>query len=156
DILWQNSNGQPGIWLMDGFSIKPGGAVQVGPNSGPSWHVVGTGDFDGDGKSDILWQNSNGQPGVWLMDGTSVKTGAAVTVAPNAGPSGKVIGWGDLEGDGNSDILWQNDNGQAGIWLTDGISPKPGAMVAVGANPGPSWNIVGTGDFDGDGKSAIL
>ena len=25
-----------------------------------SWHVAGAGDFDGNGKSDILWQNDNG------------------------------------------------------------------------------------------------
>jgi hypothetical protein len=31
--------------------------------SGPSWHIVGTGDHNGDGKADILWQNDNGQAG---------------------------------------------------------------------------------------------
>jgi ELWxxDGT repeat protein len=28
-------------------------------------------DFNVDGDSDILWQSSNGQPGVWLMNGTT-------------------------------------------------------------------------------------
>ena len=36
------------------------------------WHEVGTADFNGDGKSDILWQNTNGTPAVWLMDGVNV------------------------------------------------------------------------------------
>jgi hypothetical protein len=35
-----------------------------------AWVVVGTGDFNGDGKSDILWRNSNGDVGIWLMNGT--------------------------------------------------------------------------------------
>ncbi|WP_420758842.1 CHAP domain-containing protein [Nostoc sp. CALU 546] len=35
-------------------------------------------DFDGDGKSDILWRNSNGQIGTWLINGSSVKAGANI------------------------------------------------------------------------------
>jgi serralysin len=40
-------------------------------NPGPSWHVIGTGDFNGDGKSDILFQNTNGSVAIWLMNGTT-------------------------------------------------------------------------------------
>ena len=36
------------------------------------------GDFNGDGKADILWQNDNGTPAVWLMDGINVRHGRAV------------------------------------------------------------------------------
>ena len=32
-----------------------------GPNPGPSWNAIGTGDFNGDGHSDILWQNAMGK-----------------------------------------------------------------------------------------------
>jgi hypothetical protein len=37
-----------------------------------SWSIVGSSDFNGDGKSDILWQNSStGQRLIWLMNGTT-------------------------------------------------------------------------------------
>ena len=31
-----------------------------------------TGDFNGDGMSDILWQGSDGTPAIWLMNGSNV------------------------------------------------------------------------------------
>jgi hypothetical protein len=51
DILWQNANGQASIWDMSGNTLVGGGPVS--PNPGPSWHAVGTGDFNKDGQSDI-------------------------------------------------------------------------------------------------------
>ena len=32
-------------------------------------------DFNGDGHSDILWQNADGTPAIWSMDGTSLVSG---------------------------------------------------------------------------------
>jgi hypothetical protein len=45
---------------------------------------MGTGDFNGDGKSDIVWQNDNGTPSMWLMNGTTVLSRA---VLPTSGPT---------------------------------------------------------------------
>ena len=46
-------------------------------------------DYDGDGKSDILWQHDNGTPAVWLMNGLSVAMyGPAL---PNPGADWHVI-----------------------------------------------------------------
>ena len=39
-----------------------------------SWAIVGTGDFNGDGKGDILWRNSDGDVGIWLMNGTQISS----------------------------------------------------------------------------------
>src|SRR6185437_4192574 len=62
------------------------------------------GDFNGDGRSDILWQNANGQAAVWDMDGTTLIGGGAVS--PNPGPGWRTIGTGDFNDDGLPDILW--------------------------------------------------
>ncbi len=105
DILWQNANGQASIWDMSGNTLVGGGAVS--PNPGPSWTEIGAGDFNGDGQSDILWQNaSTGQASIWEMNGNSLIGGGAVT--PNPGPSWHAVGTGDFNDDGLSDILWQN------------------------------------------------
>jgi hypothetical protein len=49
----------------------------VGFNPGPSWHVEGTGDYNGDGKSDILWQSDDGTPAIWFMNGMNFIGGGA-------------------------------------------------------------------------------
>ena len=36
------------------------------------WEVIGTGDFNGDSKADVIWhQVSTGTHIIWLMDGTT-------------------------------------------------------------------------------------
>jgi VCBS repeat protein len=76
------SDGTPAIWLMNGINAVSVGAV--GPfNPGPSWQVKGSADFNGDGKSDLLWQGSDGTPAVWLMNGTNfISTNAAGSSNP--------------------------------------------------------------------------
>ena len=40
-----------------------------------AWTIVETGDFNGDGQTDIAWRNtSNGANAVWLMNGTNVSS----------------------------------------------------------------------------------
>jgi hypothetical protein len=156
DILWQNSDGTPGIWSMNGFT-----AVTVGPagpnapwpsNPGPSWHARGDGDFNDDFRADILWQNDDGTPGIWLMNGLTAT--AMSTVGTNPGPAWMIKDTGDFNFDGKADILWQNLDGTAGIWLMDGLSVL--AAAPVGTNPGAAWQVKGSGDFNSDGKADIL
>jgi hypothetical protein len=80
---------------------------QVGGAPGDGWIIKGSGDFNSDGKSDILWENVDGRAAVWLLDGFTILDARAVGGVP--GPGWHVRGSGDFDGDGNSDILWQND-----------------------------------------------
>jgi len=53
---------------MNGAQVTPAG---VGAMSA-GWSIVETGDFDGDGKSDVLLQHTSGNVGVWFMNGAQV------------------------------------------------------------------------------------
>ena len=143
-----------GLYALDNTDTTRGAATAVLSNVGPTWHVVAAADFNGDGKSDILWQGDDGTAAMWLMDGTNATfVGAAGPFNP--GPTWHIKGTGDFNGDGKSDILWQGDDGTAAMWLMDG--PNATFVGAAGPfNPGPGWEIKGTGDFNGDGKSDIL
>ena len=107
-------------------------------------------DFDGDGKSDILWRNTSGAVTVWLMNGTSRTSNGS---PGSAATSWTISGVGDFDGDGKSDILWRNTSGAVTVWLMNGTSRISNGSPGSAAT---SWSINGVGDFDGDGKSDIL
>jgi hypothetical protein len=111
-------------------------------------------DFDGDGKSGVLWRHDSGQVYFWEMSGLTIKAeGAAAHAAvPN---DYHIQGVGDFDGDGKSDILWRHDSGQVYIWEMDGLGTKAEGGVVHAAVPN-DWHIQGIGDFDGDTKSDIL
>ena len=108
-------------------------------NPGPSWEVKGSGDFNGDGKDDILWQGSDGTAAIWLMNGTTAVTVTAV--GSNPGPSWEIKGSGDFNGDGKSDIAWQSSDGTPAIWLMDGTNVLS-TSAAGPFNPGSDWELI--------------
>ena len=95
-----------------------------------------TSDFDGDGYSDILWQNTRGEVVIWEMNGTSVIGGGL----GNRGPSWHAIATGHFYATGHSDILWQNTNGKVVIWEMNGTSVIGGGSLG---NPGSSLGRAG-------------
>ena len=64
-------------------------------------------DFDGDGKSDIMWRNSaTGANVEWFMNGIAVGSSGLTNYVTNANYS--IAGMGDFDGDGMTDILWRD------------------------------------------------
>ena len=113
--------------------------------------IQGTGDFNGDGKSDVLWRNVNGTVAIWFMNNGSIQSQVYASVVP--GNDWQIKGTGDFNADGKADILWRNNDGTVAIWLMNGGAITVQAYPGV---PGNDWQIQGTGDFDDDGKSDIV
>ena len=154
DILWHNGNGTAAIWFMDGATPYKQSAIGTVDTAwqiaGTSSLVQSTGDFDADGKADILWRKTDGSVGIWLMNDSTPKAQAGAGVIDTAW---QIAGVGDFDGDGKSDILWRKSDGTVALWLMNGTSPT--TQVAFGAID-TAWQIAGIGDFDGDGKADIL
>ncbi len=110
------------------------------------------GDFNGDGQTDILWENTvSGQRYMWLMNGTSYGAGADLGILP---PEWRIAGTGDFNADGQTDILWEDTvTGDRGIWLMNGWTVI--GWSDLGIMP-TDWHIAGTGDFNQDGQTDIL
>ena len=54
---------------MNGAALSQSAGLGSAPTT---WTIVGTGDFDGDGKSDMLWRDGSGNVAIWFMNGTVV------------------------------------------------------------------------------------
>src|SRR5690348_17871971 len=92
------------IYLMNGVTISS--SATLATVADPSWSIAGVGDFDGDGKSDILWRNSaTGENAIWFMNGPTLSANSAVG---GLDLNWSIAGVGDFDGDGKSDILWHN------------------------------------------------
>ena len=155
DVLWRNDSGAFTNWLGQ----ASGGFISNDPNAfsnvPTSWQVAGTGDFNGDGRDDIVWQRTDGAFTEWLgqANGGFVSNDAnAWAVLPT---SWRVDGTGDFNGDGKDDILWRRSDGAFTEWL----GQDNGGFVSNDANAFQnlpiSWQIVGAGDFNGDGRDDI-
>jgi hypothetical protein len=155
DALWRNSSsGENYLWPMDGNMILAGEGY-LRTVAVFDWQIVGRGDFNGDGRSDILWRNSaTGENYIYFMDGTTIKPseGYIRTVADQ---NWQVAGIGDFNGDGKDDILWRNsDTGENYIYFMDGLTIATEGYLRTVADP--MWQIKGVGDFDADGRADIL
>ncbi|MGL5509780.1 MAG: FG-GAP repeat domain-containing protein, partial [Microcoleaceae cyanobacterium] len=122
-----------------------------------NWKINGTGDFDGDGKTDILLRNyANGNNQVWLMNGT--KLGSKVNLPAQTNLNWTIEGAEDFNNDGNTDILWRNyATGGNQVWLmSDQYLDVVAKKVNLPAQTNLDWQIEGIGDFNTDNKPDIL
>jgi hypothetical protein len=119
--------------------------VSVGSSAG----VVGA-DFNGDGKTDLLWrQPSTGRVVLSLMNGTTEISDVDLATDPDW----LVAGTGDFNSDGQTDILWrQTSTGRIIVWMMNGTTRASYTDIVTDLD----WTVGGTGDFNSDGKSDIL
>jgi hypothetical protein len=98
-----------------------------------NWTIAGLGDFDGNGSTDVLWRDSSGNVGIWLMNGTSIMSSGVVGRMPL---SWTIAQTGDYSGTGKSDILWTDGSGDVQIWFMNGTTTASTASIG---NVGTTW-----------------
>jgi hypothetical protein len=154
-IAWRFPGNTPlAFWKMNGAAYQERGEFFGG------FEIVGSGDFDGDKTTDLLWRQTgvaDSQMQVWLMNSdNTVKTkqqinlpGQANTVLPSFIT---VDGVQDLNGDSKADIIWRDTAGNVYFWVMDSTTVV-GSATYFGLQ---GYDIVGYGDFNADGKTDVL
>jgi len=109
-------------------------------------------DLSGDGKSDLVLQNSSSNSiAGWLMNNTTI-TSAAVVATPAS--DWKAAATGDLDGDGKFDIVLKNGATRAiALWRMNGTTLVSGTTIAV---PASDWRVAAAFDFTNDGKADLI
>lgn len=156
DILWRRNDGVLSEWqgtANGGFTVVTG--ISFGTLTS-DWHVVGVGDFNGDGKDDILFRNADGRLTDWLGSSTGAFVDNSANALTTVPEQWHVAAVGDFNGDGRADILWRNDDGRLSDWLgtsTGGFTINDANALTMVTT---DWHVVAAGDFNGDGRADIL
>lgn len=156
DLLWHHQvTGQLTAWHMNGPTILY--SRYLTPNAAPlTWKLRGSGDFNADGKADLVWQNvTTGEVVCWLMDGALQYSAAWIT--PSVHPSWEIASVRDMNRDGFPDLLWTNGStGQVVVWYMNRTTRVSQAWINATPLTDPNWKLRGSADFTGDGKPDLL
>ncbi|HEX7152894.1 MAG TPA: S8 family serine peptidase [Thermoanaerobaculia bacterium] len=155
------------------FSLQPGSAftalyVKVNPKqvgaqgnaaiAGPNqdfalyaWNASQRGDFNHDGKADLLWRNAtaDNRPAVWLDTAVAARTFLGALAYP-----WRIEGVGDFDQNGSDDLVIRNpQTGEIQLRLLNKLATINTVAVATA---GTAWEVAGAGDFNQDGNLDIL
>lgn len=147
-----NQDGHPD--LLREFSTRPGSGLHVefldrlahqsyadltyssSPRGG--FRLLGSGDLDGDGFPDLIWQQTDGVIAVWFQRGSEYLKAGVIATAASGWRLGAVV---DLDGDGKSDLVFQHDDGSLAVWFVSGTQLKRTAFLEP-KFPGEGWSLV--------------
>jgi len=167
DVIWLDPQaGQLIFWrwtegLFESVSVHSSGIDEGGLPAGELTPTVG--DFNGDGRSDIMWHGVSALPdridivdALWIS--VSTEEDLAFDVLPKAVGTGYRPFVGDFDGDGRDDVFWHRQwgmtsegpseavTGPSFLWYFDEEGGHEAKAYVLGADRSPY-----VGDFDADG-----
>lgn len=156
DIIFQDSQGFLAAWLMNGTNMISARLFNPNNVGNTNWMLFDSGLFNSDAKSDLGFQHTDGTLAAWFMDGTTMASAAYFNPHDTGDRKWRVTATGDLNRDGDSDFVFQHQDGTLAVWYLDGINISSTSLLDP-SHPGDvNWRVVGTGDFNQDGQTDLV
>lgn len=149
-FFWSGSTGRLSLLSHVFDSQMSAGQITAGLPS--EWQLLVTGDYDADGKTDLLWRSrTSGAVLVCLMDGHTLRTCGSPLAVPAAST---LLGAADFDGDARADVSFRDPmTGGVTTCFMNGLSP---AFCAPIASYPPARRVTAGGDHDGDGHADLV
>ena len=108
-------------------------------------------DIDNDGRADLAWQQQeSGAVAVWFLDGPRVAGSAALPRV--ADRQWRLVATGDMDGDGQADIVWWHPAGQLALWFCQGTTVLRSRTLQADQ----AWQAAAVADLNRDGYADIV
>ncbi len=163
---WNKRTGHISIWFMGGTNgVVKQGSQEIVPDgtSNTSWVPSALGDFNGDGRLDIMYWNKNtGHISIWFMGGANGvvrQGGQEITPDGTSNTTWIPFATSDVDTSGTTDIaFWNNHTGHISMWFmggTNGTVKQGGSEITPDGTSNTAWTPFAAGDIDGDGQPDI-
>ncbi|NJM57946.1 MAG: VCBS repeat-containing protein [Synechococcales cyanobacterium RU_4_20] len=129
--------------------------IELAPINDRIWQLSGSGDFNNDNTTDLLWYNHNtGEIVTWSLENAAIKERAQFD-SQQTDTQWQLQGSGDFDGNGTDDLLWiHTSQNQAAIWFMNGLSrTQPQAIIRQTMQAGQ--NLGAIADYNQDGKADL-
>jgi hypothetical protein len=153
DFVWRNTTDNATVmWVMkaDGSTAKQ---KYIGGKDSPEWQVETSGDYDGNGSTDLIWRNSNNDAhSMWLMNEWRVTSDGLIGGSSTFRLVATAADY-DANDDGCIDLIWRDTTSDGYVvHLMQGTKQIGAFPIAEGTG----WDLVATGNYDTNGIGDLL
>ena len=156
DVLLRHTSGTLTDWLGAANGSFTDNWSNFALPLSTGWQVVGTGDFNGDDRDDMLLRHTSGTLTNWLGNANGSFTDNWSNFAQALSTGWQVVGVGDFNGDNRDDLLLRHTSGTLTTWLGNANGSFTDNWSNFAQPLSNEWQVVGVGDFNGGGRDDIL